>query len=83
MDLQSEEEKYLCQYFNKPIFITNYPAKLKAFYMKNNPDDKTVAAMDLLLPEIGELIGGSVREENYEDLQKKTQKIDLTSNNLK
>jgi len=83
IDLQSEEEKYLCRYFNKPVFITDYPTKLKAFYMKSNSDDKTVAAMDLLLPEIGELIGGSAREDNYENLQKKIKKIDLTGNNLK
>jgi asparaginyl-tRNA synthetase len=67
MDLQSEHEKYLCQYFgNQPVFVTNYPKDLKAFYMKNNADGKTVACFDLLLPEIGELIGGSMREDNYQ-----------------
>ncbi|CAI2188695.1 6243_t:CDS:2, partial [Funneliformis geosporum] len=66
MDLQSEHEKYLCQYFdNSPVFITNYPTDLKAFYMKNNPDEKTVACFDLLLPEIGELIGGNLRKYGY------------------
>ena len=83
MDLQSEHEKYLCQYFNnKPVFVINYPLELKAFYMKNNPDGKTVACFDLLLPEIGELIGGSVREDNYQILQEKAQKIGLNINNL-
>ena len=83
MDLQSEHEKYLCQYFNNgPVFITNYPANLKAFYMKNNPDGKTVACFDLLLPEIGELIGGSMREDNYHVLRKKAQKIGLDLENM-
>ena len=83
MDLQSEHEKYLCQYFdNQPIFVINYPTNLKAFYMKNNSDDKTVACFDLLLPEIGELMGGSMREDNYDILQKKAQKIGLDTNNL-
>lgn len=71
MDLQSEHEKYLCQYFDKPVFVTNYPKELKAFYMKNNADGKTVACMDLLVPEIGELIGGSAREDNYSSLKEK------------
>jgi asparaginyl-tRNA synthetase len=82
MDLQSEHEKYLCQYYNNPVFITNYPADIKAFYMKNNLDGKTVACFDLLFPEIGELIGGSVREDNYDILQAKAQKIGLEINNL-
>lgn len=83
MDLQSEHEKYLCQHFdNSPVFITNYPTDLKAFYMKNNPDDKTVACFDLLLPEIGELIGGSMRENSYEVLKEKARKIGLDTNNL-
>ncbi|CAG8584147.1 4460_t:CDS:2 [Ambispora gerdemannii] len=83
MDLQSEHEKYLCQYFdNKPVFVLNYPAQLKAFYMKNNPDGKTVAGFDLLFPEIGELIGGSVRENNYQFLIAKARKIGLDINNL-
>jgi asparaginyl-tRNA synthetase len=83
MDLQSEHEKYLCQYFdNSPIFITNYPTSLKAFYMKNNPDEKTVACFDLLLPEVGELIGGSMREDNYDVLREKAQKTGLDISDL-
>ena len=83
MDLQSEHEKYLCQYFDSsPTFVTNYPTDLKAFYMKNNLESKTVACFDLLLPEIGELIGGSMREDNYEILKEKVQKIGLDINNL-
>ncbi|MCE8159165.1 MAG: asparagine--tRNA ligase [Candidatus Moeniiplasma glomeromycotorum] len=83
MDLQSEHEKYLCQHFgNLPVFVINYPVELKAFYMKNNPDGKTVAGFDLLFPEIGELIGGSMREDNYQILQEKARKIGLDINNL-
>jgi asparaginyl-tRNA synthetase len=83
MDLQSEHEKYLCQYFeNNPVFVLNYPTEIKAFYMKNNLDEKTVANFDLLFPEIGELIGGSMRENNYHILVEKAQKIGLDVNNL-
>lgn len=83
IDLQSEHEKYLCQYFNnKPIFIINYPQELKAFYMKNNPDGRTVACFDLIFPQVGELIGGSVREDNYQTLIGKTQRKKLNLENL-
>ena len=82
MDLQSEHEKYLCQYFASPVFVFNYPLELKAFYMKNNLGGKTVACFDLLFPEIGELIGGSVREDNHDILQDKARKIKLEINNL-
>jgi asparaginyl-tRNA synthetase len=83
MDLQSEHEKYLCQYFeNSPVFITNYPIDLKAFYMKNNSDGKTVSCFDLLLPEVGELIGGSMRESSYKVLKEKAQKMGLDNSNL-
>jgi len=83
MDLQSEHEKYLCQYFNnQPVFVLNYPLDLKAFYMKNNQDGETVACFDLLFPEIGELIGGSVREDNHQILQQKAKKTGLCLNNL-
>ena len=69
VDLQTEHERYLCeQVFQKPVFVTDYPIDIKAFYMKQNPDGKTVAAADLLAPGIGEIIGGSQREENYDKL---------------
>ena len=69
VDLQTEHERYLCeQVFKKPVFVTDYPMEIKAFYMKQNPDGKTVAAADLLAPGIGEIIGGSQREENYDKL---------------
>ena len=68
-DMQSEHEKYLVEkHFKKPVIVTNYPAEIKAFYMKQNEDGKTVAAMDVLVPGIGEIIGGSQREDNYDKL---------------
>nr|CAG8551372.1 15250_t:CDS:2 [Entrophospora candida] len=81
-DLQTEHEKYLCQYFDSPVFVINYPRDLKAFYMKNNSDGKTVACFDLLFPEIGELIGGSMREDNYQTLQEKADKQNLDTDDL-
>jgi len=75
-DLQSEHERYLVEkHFQKPVILTGYPAGIKAFYMKLNPDGKTVAAMDVLFPQIGEIIGGSQREENYEVLVEKMEKM--------
>ncbi|MFW6224594.1 MAG: asparagine--tRNA ligase, partial [Bacteroidota bacterium] len=69
VDLQSEHERYLVEkHFNKPVILTDYPRDIKAFYMKQNDDGKTVRAMDVLFPKIGEIIGGSQREENYEKL---------------
>ncbi|MBS0652122.1 MAG: asparagine--tRNA ligase [Verrucomicrobia bacterium] len=71
-DLQSEHERYLAEeYCKKPVILTDYPAKIKAFYMRSNPDGKTVAAMDVLVPKIGEIIGGSQREERPDILEKK------------
>lgn len=68
-DLQSEHERYLVeQHFKKPVILTDYPKDIKAFYMKLNDDNKTVRAMDVLFPKIGEIIGGSQREENYDKL---------------
>ena len=68
-DLQSEHERYLVEKkFKKPVIITDYPKKIKAFYMKQNDDNETVRAMDVLFPGIGEIIGGSQREENYDKL---------------
>jgi asparaginyl-tRNA synthetase len=69
VDLQTEHERYLCEkIYQKPVFVTDYPKEIKAFYMKQNPDGKTVAAADLLVPGIGEIIGGSQREEDYKKL---------------
>ena len=77
-DLQTEHERYLCeQIFKKPVFVTDYPAEIKAFYMKLNPDGKTVAATDLLVPGIGEIIGGSQREENLEKLTAKMKNLNM------
>ena len=68
-DLQSEHERYLVEeHFKKPVILTDYPKEIKAFYMKQNEDGKTVRAMDVLFPNIGEIIGGSEREENYDKL---------------
>ncbi|MGF6907233.1 asparagine--tRNA ligase [Fusobacterium sp. PH5-44] len=72
IDLQSEHERYLAEeHFKKPVFLTDYPKEIKAFYMKLNDDGKTVRAMDLLAPGIGEIIGGSQREDDYNVLAKK------------
>lgn len=78
VDLQTEHERYLCeQIFKKPVFVTDYPMNIKAFYMKQNPDGKTVAASDLLVPGIGEIIGGSQREEDFEKLTKRMQELNM------
>ncbi len=77
-DLQTEHERYLSEViFGKPVFVTDYPAEIKAFYMKQNPDGKTVAASDLLAPGIGEIIGGSQREDDYEKLKKKIKDLNM------
>ena len=68
-DLQTEHERYISEkIFNKAVFVTNYPKEIKSFYMKQNPDGKTVAAVDLLVPGVGEIIGGSEREADYDKL---------------
>ena len=78
-DLQTEHERYLTeQIFKRPVFVTDYPKEIKAFYMKLNPDGKTVAAMDCLVPGIGEIIGGSQREENYELLKKRIEELGMS-----
>lgn len=78
LDLESEHERYLSeQVFKKPVFLTDYPKDIKAFYMRVNDDDKTVAAVDLLVPEIGELIGGSQREEREDVLAAKIKELDM------
>ncbi|MGL4253815.1 MAG: asparagine--tRNA ligase [Fusobacteriaceae bacterium] len=78
IDLQSEHERYLAEeHFKKPVFLINYPKDIKAFYMKLNEDQKTVRAMDLLVPGIGEIIGGSQREDNLERLVKRMDEMNL------
>ena len=76
MDLQSEHERYLTEQIVKgPLFLTDYPKEIKAFYMRLNDDGKTVAACDLLVPMVGELVGGSQREERYEILKAKMEEL--------
>ena len=76
LDLQSEHERYLTEKHVKgPMFLIDYPKEIKAFYMKQNSDGKTVAACDLLVPQVGEICGGSQREENYDVLKKKMEEI--------
>lgn len=83
VDLQSEHERYLVEkHFKKPVILYNYPADIKAFYMRQNEDGKTVAAMDVLFPGIGEIIGGSQREERYERLVKRIQEMNLPEKDL-
>lgn len=78
IDLQTEHERYLTEeIFKKPVFVTDYPKDIKAFYMRLNDDGKTVAACDLLVPGVGEIIGGSQREERYEYLSKRMQELGL------
>ena len=77
-DLRTEHERYLTeQIFKRPVFVTDYPKEIKAFYMKLNPDGKTVAAMDCLVPGIGEIIGGSQREDNYDTLLNRMNELGL------
>lgn len=81
-DLQTEHERYLTeQVFQRPVFVTDYPKEIKAFYMKLNPDGKTVAAMDCLVPGIGEIIGGSQREENLELLIQRMEETGMNTEN--
>ena len=78
IDLQTEHERYLTeQVFKGPVFVTDYPKEIKAFYMKLNPDGKTVAAMDCLVPGIGEIIGGSQREDDYEKLLARIEELGM------
>lgn len=77
-DLQTEHERYLCEeHFKKPVFVYNYPKEIKSFYMRLNDDGKTVAAMDLLVAGVGELIGGSQREERFDVLEKRIEELGL------
>jgi asparaginyl-tRNA synthetase len=78
IDLQSEHERYLVEkHFKKPVILTNYPKEIKAFYMKQDEDGKTVRAMDVLFPGIGEIIGGSQREDDYEKLLARTKEVGI------
>ena len=77
-DLQTEHERYLTEeIFKRPVFVTDYPKEIKAFYMKQNPDGKTVAAMDCLVPGIGEIIGGSQREDDYDKLISRIEELGM------
>lgn len=77
-DLQTEHERYITEkHFGKPVFVTDYPKEFKAFYMRMNDDGRTVAAMDLLVPGVGEIIGGSQREERYDYLEKRLDELGL------
>ena len=78
VDIQTEHERYLSEVvFGKPVFVTDYPKDIKAFYMKQNDDGKTVAATDLLVPGIGELIGGSQREDDINKLRARIKELGL------
>ena len=82
-DLQSEHERYLVEkHFKKPVILTDYPKDIKAFYMKQNEDGKTVRAMDVLFPKIGEIIGGSQREESLEKLEQRIKELDMDTTGL-
>ena len=84
VDLQTEHERYLTEeVFKRPVFVTDYPKEIKAFYMKQNPDGKTVAAMDCLVPGIGEIIGGSQREDDYDKLRNRMQELGLKEDDYK
>ncbi len=83
IDLQSEHERYLVEkHFKKPVILTDYPKEIKAFYMKQNEDNKTVRAMDVLFPKIGEIIGGSQREESLEKLQNRIDELKMGTESL-
>ncbi len=83
IDLQSEHERYLVEkHFKKPVILTDYPKEIKAFYMKQNEDGKTVRAMDVLFPKIGEIIGGSQREESFEKLSARIAELNMDTTNL-
>lgn len=87
MDLQSEHERYLVEkHFQKPVILTNYPAAIKAFYMRQDddcaPDRQTVSAMDILAPGIGEIVGGSQREERYDKLTQRMKEMHIPEEDL-
>ena len=81
-DLQSEHERYLVeQHFHRPVIVTGYPKDIKAFYMKQNPDGRTVRGMDVLFPRIGEIIGGSEREADYDKLLARINELHMPPKN--
>jgi asparaginyl-tRNA synthetase len=83
VDLQSEHERYLVEkHFKKPVILTDYPKEIKSFYMRQNDDGKTVAAMDILFPGIGEIIGGSQREERLERLEGRMNEIGIPTKEM-
>jgi asparaginyl-tRNA synthetase len=83
LDLQSEHERYLTDsVFKGPVIVTDYPKEIKAFYMKLNPDERTVAAMDILVPKVGEIIGGSQREERLDVLEERMKEMKLPLENF-
>ena len=81
-DIAKEHEKYITEYFNGPVFITDWPKDIKAFYMKLNPDKKTVAAVDLEVPGAGELMGGSQREEDYDKLVRRMEELKMDASSM-
>ena len=82
-DLQSEHERYLVEkHFKKPVILTDYPKDIKAFYMRMNDDNKTVRAMDILFPGIGEIVGGSQREERLSMLEKRMEEMDIPKDEM-
>ncbi len=83
VDFQSEHERYLVEkHYQKPVMVTDYPRDIKAFYMKQNDDGKTVRALDVLFPQIGEIIGGSQREENYDKLYGRIREMDIPEESM-
>jgi asparaginyl-tRNA synthetase len=83
IDMQSEHERYLVEkHFKKPVIVTNYPKAIKAFYMRQNDDGKTVAAMDILAPGIGEIVGGSQREERLDKLTQRMEEMHIPTEEL-
>ena len=81
-DIAKEHEKYITEYFDGPVFITDWPKDIKAFYMKQNPDGETVAAVDLEVPGAGEIMGGSQREEDYDKLVSRMKELDMDMSEL-
>ena len=81
-DIAKEHEKYITEYFNGPVFIKNWPKDIKAFYMKQNQDGKTVAAVDLEVPGAGELMGGSQREEDYNKLVQRMDEMNMPKKDM-